>query len=30
LALTPLLDQVTALGSFQVAPTSIFVNPIAR
>ena len=29
LALTPLLDQVTALASFQAAPTSIFMNPIA-
>ena len=29
LALTPLLDQVTALASFQTAPASIFMNPIA-
>ncbi len=29
LALTPLLDQVTALVSFQAAPISRFMNPIA-
>lgn len=30
LALTPLLDQVTGLASFQVVPTNRFTNTLAR